>query len=181
MSKIITIIVVALVAITGFIFISNGKLKAPASLTSGSPVVSLQNKSLTQIGSDIYNNVSATTLDLSGNSIKSLPSQIGKMVNLTSLKLDNNQLDSLPAEIRQMPKLKTLDASHNNLTAVPAEIGQLKDLENLDLSYNKITALPNEIANLRDNLKVLNLTGNPLSSDQISKLKTELPNTNIIF
>lgn len=50
----------------------------------------------------------------------------------------------------------------------------------LILSYNNITSLPNEIAYLKQ-LKTLNLTGNPLSANQISQLKTELPNTTIIF
>ncbi len=102
------------------------------------------------------------------------------MQNLQVLRVDHNWLEgSLIAEIRKMP-LRTLDASNNNMTGVPAEIGQLSQLETLDYSNNKITALPNEISRLT-RLKTLNLTGNPLSAAQIAKLKSELPQTSIVF
>lgn len=83
------------------------------------------------------------------------------------------------AEIRKM-SLKSLSASYNNMTGVPAEIGQLTKLENLDLSYNNIDSLPNEIADIKQ-LKTLNLTSNPISTEKIARLRTQLPNTNIIF
>lgn len=67
------------------------------------------------------------------------------------------------------------------MTGMPAEIGQLTNLETLNYSYKSITGLPNELANLKNNLKKFNLTGNPLSPEQISKLKTSLPNTTIVF
>jgi Leucine-rich repeat (LRR) protein len=66
------------------------------------------------------------------------------------------------------------------MTGIPAEIGQMSHLQTLDYSYNKINTFPNEIANIKQ-LKTLNLTGNPLTSSQISQLKTDLPNTTIIF
>jgi Leucine-rich repeat (LRR) protein len=77
--------------------------------------------------------------------------------------------------------LVTLDVSYNNMTGVPAEIGQLNKLETLNYSYNKLTGLPNELANLKNNLKTFDLTGNPISQDTLSKLKSQLPNTTIIF
>ncbi len=104
------------------------------------------------------------------------------MTNLVIFKIDHNLLDgSLIGEIRQMAKLKVLDVSYNKMTGMPAEIGQLSNLETLNYSYNDITGLPNELANLKNNLKEFNLTGNPLSQDQISKLRASLPDTNIIF
>lgn len=107
---------------------------------------------------------------------------MAKMTDLIIFKIDHNILDgSLIGEIRQMLKLKTLVVNFNNMTGMPAEIGQLNNLETLDYSYNKIERLPNELANLKNNLKELNLTGNPLSQDEINKLKSDLPNTNIIF
>lgn len=67
------------------------------------------------------------------------------------------------------------------MTGMPAEIGQLTNVETLNYSYNNISGLPNELANLKNILKEFNLTGNPLSQDKINKLRTQLPNTNIIF
>lgn len=61
------------------------------------------------------------------------------------------------------------------------EIGQLNKLESLNYSYNNIASLPNELENLKNTLKEFNLTGNPLSPETLSKLKTMLPNTRIIF
>jgi Leucine-rich repeat (LRR) protein len=107
---------------------------------------------------------------------------MGKMTNVVTFKIDHNILDgSLIGEIRQMSKLKQLDVSYNKMTGMPAEIGQLDNLETLNYSYNNISGLPNELANLKSNLKIINLTGNPLSQTQITKLKTSLPNTNVIF
>ena len=106
---------------------------------------------------------------------------MGRMTDLQVLKIDHNQLQgSLIAEIRMMP-LVTLDVSYNNMTGMPAEIGQLNKLQTLNYSYNNLTGLPNELANLKNNLKTLDLTGNPISQSTLSNLKAELPNTNIIF
>jgi len=155
------------------------------SATKSSPsakVLDLSNSGLTKVSSDIYSKTDVTDLILSSNSIRTLPSEMGKMTNVVIFKIDHNALDgSLIGEIRQMSKLQQLDVSYNNMTGMPAEIGQLNNLETLNYSYNKITGLPNELANLKNNLKEFNLTGNPLSAAAISKLKSELPNTNIIF
>jgi len=106
---------------------------------------------------------------------------MGNMTHLEVLKLDHNRLQgSLIAEIRKLPQLKVLDASFNEMTGIPAEIGQLHNLRTLDLSYNRINAQPNEIYHLQQ-LKHLDLTGNPLSTAQFSHLKSELPNTAVVF
>lgn len=145
-------------------------------------VVDLSNKGLTNVTSDIYTKTATTALILSNNSIRTLPSQMGKMTNVVIFKIDHNILDgSLIGEIRQMAKLKQLDVSYNKMTGMPAEIGQLSNIETLNYSYNKIDGLPNELGNLKSNLKEFNLTGNPLSQDQINTLKAQLPNTHIIF
>lgn len=103
------------------------------------------------------------------------------MTKLEELRIDHNRLDgSLIGEIRMMP-LIALDVSYNNMTGMPAEIGQLNKLQTLNYSYNKLTSLPNELSNLKNNLKEFNLTGNPISQDTLNKLKSELPNTTIIF
>jgi Leucine-rich repeat (LRR) protein len=147
---------------------------------NGTAVLDYSHHNLTSINSDIYSQINATQLILSYNSLSSLPSQMGNMDKLQVLKVDHNLLEgSLIGELRKMP-LISLDASYNNMTGVPAEIGQLSSLQTLNYSYNKITAFPNEMANIKQ-LKTLNITGNPLSSSTVSKLKTELPNTNIIF
>lgn len=159
---------------------STAQTLQPAS--SNTTVLDLSGKGLTQVTSDIYGKTNTTDLFLSNNSIKTLPSEMGKMTKLVLFKIDHNLLEgSLIGEIRQMMQLKTLDVSYNNMTGMPAEIGQLSKLETLNYSHNNITGLPNELSNLKNNLKVFNLTGNPLSQEYINKLKASLPNTNIIF
>lgn len=150
--------------------------------SSNAKVLDLSGKNLTKVTSDIYGKTDVTDLILSNNNIKSLPSEMGKMTKVILFKIDHNILEgSLIGEIRQMSNLKTLDVSHNNMTGVPAEIGQLSKLETLNYSYNNITGLPNELTNLKNSLKNFDLTGNPLSTETINKLKTDLPNTNIVF
>ena len=145
-------------------------------------VLDLSNKGLTKVTPDVYSQTGTTDLILSNNNIRTLPSEMGKMTSVVIFKIDHNILDgSLIGEIRQMSKLRQLDVSYNKMTGMPAEIGQLDNLETLNYSYNNISGLPNELANLKNSLKEFNLTGNPLSQDQINKLKTSLPNTNIIF
>lgn len=156
--------------------VTNSKSSSDANL------LDLSNNGLTEVSSNIYSKTATTVLILSNNSIRTLPSEMGKMTNVINFKIDHNILEgSLLGEIRQMSKLKTLDLSYNNMTGMPAEIGQLSNLEVLNYSYNKIDGLPNELANLKNNLKEFNLTGNPLSQEQIESLKMALPNTTIIF
>ena len=154
----------------------------PENSSSNAKVLDLSNTGLTKVTSEVYNKTDTTDLILSNNSIQTLPSEMGKMTNVVIFKIDHNVLDgSLIGEIRQMSKLKQLDVSYNKMTGMPAEIGQLSNLETLNYSYNNIDGLPSELANLKNNLKEFNLTGNPLSQAQITKLKTSLPNTKIIF
>lgn len=161
---------------------SDTKTNPNANSSPNAKVLDLSNTGLTKVTSDVYSKTATTDLILSNNSIQTLPSEMDKMTNLVIFKIDHNILDgSLIGEIRQMSKLKQLDVSNNKMTGMPAEIGQLTNLETLNYSYNNIDGLPNELANLRNNLKEFNLTGNPLSQDKINKLKSDLPNTNIIF
>jgi Leucine-rich repeat (LRR) protein len=161
---------------------SNGGTTGATKSSTNAKVLDLSNKGLTKVTSDVYSQTGTTDLILSSNNIRTLPSEMGKMTSVVIFKIDHNVLDgSLIGEIRQMSKLRQLDVSYNKMTGMPAEIGQLDNLESLNYSYNKISGLPNELANLKNNLKEFNLTGNPLSQGQINKLKSSLPNTNVIF
>ena len=189
-NAVIAVLVLIILGLGGWLVFGHINHVAAPSSTSGSgqtsanandtKVLDYSNHNLTSVGSSIYSQTDATQLILSYNQLTSLPSQMGNMDKLQVLKVDHNQLHgALIAEIRKMP-LITLDASYNDMTGIPAEIGQLSQLQTLNYSYNKINTLPNEIAHLQQ-LKTLNLTGNPLTSAQINQLKSELPNTTILF
>lgn len=161
---------------------STSNSTASTQKNSTATVLDMSGQGLTKVTSDIYNQTNVTELILSNNNIKSLPSEMGKMTKVVVFKIDHNILEgSLIGEIRQMSQLEILDVSDNNMTGMPAEIGQLSKLQTLDYSNNKISGLPNELSNLKNNLKEFNLSGNPLSQEQIAKLKIALPNTTIIF
>ena len=158
------------------------KTTASTQNSANNATIDLSGKGLTGVTSSVYDKTNTTTLLLSNNAIQTLPSQMGKMINVTVFKIDHNQLKgSLIGEIRQMSQLKTLDVSYNNMTGMPAELGQLHSLETLNYSHNNISGLPNELSQLKNSLKEFDLTGNPLTSSQISKLQVALPNTKIIF
>ncbi|MEI6228850.1 MAG: hypothetical protein WCP11_02430 [Candidatus Saccharibacteria bacterium] len=184
----LVIVIIIILLFAGGIFIgfnigqnANKSADAPNQPTGGT-TLNLGGTGLTKVGSDIYSQTNTTNLILSNNSIRTLPSEMGRMTKITTFRIDHNMLEgSLIGEIRQMSGLQTLDVSYNNMTGMPAEIGQLSKLTTLNYSYNNIDGLPNELANLKNNLQEFNLTGNPLSADKINKLKTDLPNTNIIF
>jgi Leucine-rich repeat (LRR) protein len=123
---------------------------------------------------------SMNSLDLSGQGLKELPKYVLDMKNLQVLDISDNNLEgALPAEIRFLENLTKLDASYNKMTGIPAEIGQLSQLEELNFANNSITGMPLEIGNLK-NLKVLNLSGNDYSEFDLGKIKTDLPDLNVI-
>ena len=187
MKKLLIVVCVVLIAI-GLVFVgikigtkNSSSASNNSSSQTGEKILDYSNKGLTKVGPDIYNQTNATALILSKNEISTLPSEMGRMTKLTVLKLNDNRLDgSLIADIRLMTGLIEIDASNNYMTGLPAEIGQLSKLETLNLANNRLTTLPNELGNAKA-LKVLNLSGNTVSQTTINKLKTELPNTQIIY
>ena len=189
MKYLLGILAIALIVVGIFIGFDMGDKSAEDSSTTSTSssvtnakILDLSNTGLTKVNASIYSKHNTTDLILSNNSIKTLPSEMGKMNNVIIFKIDHNLLDgSLIGEIRQMSGLKILDVSYNKMTGMPAEIGQLSNLQTLNYSYNNISGLPNELSKLKNNLKEFNLTGNPLSQDQINRLKTALPNTTIVF
>ena len=190
MKNILIGVIVFILIITGTLFATqltsrhsnNNAAPGTAPISPNVVILDRSGKGITKVSSAVYSKTDTTTLLLSDNAIQALPSQMGKMTNVTVFKIDHNQLEgSLIGEIRQMSQLKTLDASYNNMTGIPAELGQLHSLETLSYSHNKITGLPNELAQLKNNLKEFDLTGNPLTTEQISKLRATLPNTKVIF
>lgn len=167
-----TIIILAAAAL--LLYQYRDRIAAPA----GQSPAAQENPSATQTPPA----ASGSQLDLSGRRLGAVPSAIFKYTFLETLNLSNNELTgALPAEIRHLQNLKYLYASNNKMTGIPAEIGQLGKLEVLDYGYNYIDTMPNEIANLKNNLKKLILTGNPISSELQVVIKSELPNTEVIF
>lgn len=117
---------------------------------------------------------------LEANSLTSVPDALYNNIDLTTLWLPNNKITALSSQIQNLRNLTTINLISNQLTTLPPEIGTLTNLSELMLSNNNITSLPDSIANLK-NLKTLMLEGNKLSNTEMTKIKSELPNTNITF
>jgi len=115
------------------------------------------------------------------NALKSVPENIGQLINLSQLELSFNRLTNLPETFGQLTNLEELYLYQNQLTNLPETFGQLTKMQTLDLGYNQLTSLPPTIANLKDNLKTLNLFGNPISEEEKARIRSWLPNTTISF
>lgn len=134
-------------------------------------------------------NPSVKVMDLSEQGLTEVPSWIGNLANLKTLNLDRNQLKCLPEAIGNLQNLEELSLVGNDLIGLPDEIGNLTNLKSLDLgcsfvysvssryqfnnppNCNELSTLPATIGQL-DNLEVLNITGNPMTSlpDEIGNL-----------
>lgn len=162
-------VVVAVIGFIGWLLYNDSKtastpsVQTPSFDTAAQPkdndphVVNLQNRSLTSIGAEVYGKSGITGVILSNNKLTSLPAEISRLTDLTALVVDHNQLASLPASIAGLTKLEMLDLGDNTFSTLPGELSSLKQL------------------------KVIVLKGNPLTVDQIDKIKKDLPNTQVVF
>jgi internalin A len=84
-----------------------------------------------------------------------------------SMDLSGNNINDI-SEIGECRRLEELYLSHNHISIIDA-ISNLGNLIQLDLSYNQIDDL-SPLAGLK-NLEYVNLVGNPVSKEQIEKMK----------
>ncbi len=121
----------------------------------------------------------ATELDLSGMSISDI-SGMGNLGVLETVKLNKNNISNIYIfqYTNSWATMKYLDLSSNAIEDITA-IACLKNLETLNLADNKVNSVQ-PLMNLW-NLRSLNLSGNPLTDEQIKTLGDSLTNCEIIF
>jgi len=91
--------------------------------------------------------------------------------NLTKLILDANDLVAIPGQVARLAKLKLLSLAWNYLnTQSLGPCLQLTSLTELNLARNCLTTI---IPLLPPNLRVLNLSGNPLDQETQRRLKED--------
>ncbi len=117
---------------------------------------------------------------LSDNHLVELPAEITSLPLLRYLNLDRNQLIQLPETIGALQDLRWLRLNANQLTELPASITRIQTLERLYLRDNQLTALPEDIGQLV-NLDTLLLHGNPIPKEERDRIRTALPQCNIVF
>ena len=121
----------------------------------------------------------ATELDLAGKGITDI-SGIGNLGSLVTVDLSGNDISNIYTfqYTDSWETMKELDLSSNSVEDITA-IANLINLETLDLSNNKV----NSILPLKGlkNLRKLNLSGNPLTGEQIQELREALTNCTVTF
>lgn len=93
------------------------------------------------------------------------------------------KLDSIPAAIGKLKNLRVLFLTDQNLSTLPKEVAQLTQLEELSLAGNQFKTLPDcvyELAKLKK-LKELILFDNPLTKEEIKKIKQSFKNVKVLL
>jgi Leucine-rich repeat (LRR) protein len=141
--------------------------------------ISLRNTGIQAAPADCLASLPALNwLDLSENKISVFPDP-SLIPNLQVLYLADNALTELPPTVGSLARLTYLNLDRNQLKTLPAEIGSLQALSFLRLNNNKLESVPESIGQLK-NLKRLYLKGNALSDAEKQKIRTLLPQTEII-
>lgn len=89
---------------------------------------------------------------------------------------------SLTDALKEADKVCFLDLSKSNLTKLSPDVAKLINLQVLYLNFNDLKELPPEIGKL-NNLISVDLTGNPLTENELGNIKKLLvrPKTKIVF
>lgn len=115
-------------------------------------------------------------LDASYNHLQALPDDIGQLTALQEVSFEGNQLNKLPESMAHLQKLRFLQLGYNKLQSLPVGIGQLPTLETLILENNQLKTLAVGAGDFA-RLHTLMLTGNPITPQEIERLKLLLPHT----
>lgn len=105
-----------------------------------------------------------------------VPQPISNSVN--QICSENKTYRSLEDALKEPNYVCYLDLSKKGLTELPPEVLQFPKLKSLYLNFNKIVTLPDEIVKLQD-LTSIDLTGNPISFEEIQRLRKLLPKASI--
>ena len=98
--------------------------------------------------------------------------------SLTELYLSDNHISDI-SDIYDCTHLKTLVISYNDITDI-SPLGSLLELENLDISGNKNLSDVLSLAYI-PNLKLLNITDTNITVDEVSYIKSYIPDCTIIY
>lgn len=126
-------------------------------------------------------------LNLANNGLLYLPPDILKLKYLKRLDLSLNNfgksvksIGTIPKEITNLTTIERLDLSFCNLERLPVEIGDMISLKELIMVGNDFKYFPSEMAKLKHLKKInLKMSWSTIPSDEIQKLRTLLPNTEI--
>lgn len=141
-------------------------------------MLQLENNLITQIHPKLWSNKNLTKVDLQGNenlNLQKLFSDLAKSTLKRSIIISTDEYQYIPQETED------LYISLNPFESLPNAIGQIENLRELNLEGSQITTLPIQHLKQLKKLKKITLKGNPISDQEIKKIKTELPLCQIIF
>ena len=125
-------------------------------------VLALQKNQIREIPKILSRLGDLTSLSFAENQIQTIPVEITTLACLKILVLYDNQIKEIPQEIANLTNLEKLFINKNLITEVPETLCDLINLTELYLHDNNIQKLPKIIENFSDNLKKLDLRGNPI-------------------
>lgn len=137
----------------------------------------LSNNKITSISPKAFqNSTQLQNLDLSHNQIKNLDTDQFLGIAQLNLNLSHNHLMDFPDDIFDIAKVKllSLNLAHNQFPEVPVKAlrSQYSFFSDLNLAYNNVTNIPNN-ANILVNMRSLDISYNPLTSNDILELLNE--------
>lgn len=94
---------------------------------------------------------------------------------LSWFNLNNNQITTIPSLIA--PQLQGIFLDNNQITEIPVLDLDFPDLKYLDLVNNQIENVDPKAILQFPKLIILELSGNPITSEKVNKLKQELKKT----
>jgi len=96
---------------------------------NGNPtVITMNNKNLSRIPSNIEKLQQLETLNANGNNIPTLPKSLININGLGVLNLDRNLLNTVPVEFRSFSNLTLLTLTNNPITNIPQEVCDVQNL-----------------------------------------------------
>ena len=112
------------------------------------------------------------SLRLSKRKIQWIPKQLFQLSYIENLYLDNNSLELLPEKFfEKLPQLKYLDLRNNELSEIPSVgLQNHQNLQVLLLSRNCLTSLPLELGFVKT-LNALHWIGNPIEFPDLAILE----------
>ncbi len=110
-------------------------------------------------------------LDFSYNELLSIPEGWGvsKLRRLQQLHLENNNITDISSEaLSGLVSLRIFNISHNNLEVIPNGLfAGVRDIQEIHLQHNKLYEIPKGLFHRLEQLLILDLSGNQISSHHI--------------
>lgn len=110
-------------------------------------------------------------LDLSQNELTTLPENwsVAKLRRLQQLNLELNNISEISSEaLAGLPSLRIFNISHNQLEALPSGFfSHSRDFQEIHLQHNRLFEIPRGLFHKLEQLLILDLSSNQLSSHHI--------------